>query len=125
MRWKGESGVDLEALPWEAALEEEHEGVGKGLQVVSPAASAAQVGMHAGVPDSAPEIIWLLLILHMLSSRRPPFGGCRHTSKCQKCWCVSCFVCTGSAPGQVMLGGSQLEESKTLITIGDDGTRLW
>lgn len=83
--------------------------------------------MHAGIPDSAPEVIWLLLILHMLSSRRPPFGGCRHTSKCQNITagkCVSCFVCIGSAPGQVMLGRSQLKESKMLITIGDAGTRL-
>lgn len=66
----------LEALPGEAALEQEHEGVGKGLQVISPAAGAAKVGMHTGIPDGAPEVIWLLLILDMLSPRSPPLGGC-------------------------------------------------
>ena len=31
--------------------------------------------MHAGIPDGAPEVIRLLVILHMLPARRPPLGG--------------------------------------------------
>ena len=75
------TGYNLEALPGEASLEQEHEGVGKGLQIISPAAGATQVGMHTGIPDGAPEVIWLLFILDMLSPRRPPLGGYKHTEQ--------------------------------------------
>lgn len=86
----------LETLPGETALEQEHEGVGQGLQVIPPAAGAPQVGMDTGVPDCAPEVVWLLLILDMLSSWRPPLGGYRPTQGVLICECrlQACLYCT-------------------------------
>lgn len=48
--WQALVGQYLVALPWEAALQQEEEGVCKGLQVISSAGSAPQVRMHAGIP---------------------------------------------------------------------------
>lgn len=31
--------------------------------------------MHTGIPDGAPEVIRLLIILHMQPIRHPPLGG--------------------------------------------------
>lgn len=67
----------LEALPRQPAVEQEHEGVGKRLQVVSPTASAAQVSVYTSIPDGAPKVVRLLLILGVQASGRAPLGRCR------------------------------------------------
>ena len=59
-----EGCADLKALPGEAALEEEDEGVCKGLHVISPAGSTPQVGMRAGVPHRPPAC-FLMSVTHV------------------------------------------------------------
>lgn len=42
------------ALPWKLTLEQEGEGVGEGLEVVSPAQRPPEVGINARVPQGPP-----------------------------------------------------------------------
>lgn len=45
------------ALPWEPTNQQKQQGVGKGLEVVPAAGSAAQVCVHAGIADRSPVMI--------------------------------------------------------------------
>ncbi len=51
---RGKLDAYIEALPGEAALEEEDEGVCEGFHIIPPAGSAPQVSMCAGIAHSPP-----------------------------------------------------------------------
>ena len=51
---RGKLDAYIEALPGEAALEEEDEGVCEGFHVIPPAGSTPQVSVRAGIAHSPP-----------------------------------------------------------------------
>ena len=76
-------GARLEALPGQAAVEQEHERVGQALQVVAPAGRAAQVRVHARIAYRAPAasaylqclpIGMLSLFLHLFTAAAQYFA---------------------------------------------------
>ena len=66
----------LIALPRQPPFQQKDQGICQGLEVVSPASGAAQVCMHTGIPDCAPEVIWLLVVLDM-AIPVPPLHSCK------------------------------------------------